>query len=71
MDYVLGEQATWGLGVGLDDDGIGMGGLGGNLAWHSTEGDYVLGFVTGRVADHDRVTRVDNAVRGCLGLPPL
>jgi CubicO group peptidase (beta-lactamase class C family) len=71
LDYVLGEQATWGLGVGIDDDGIGMGGLGGSLAWHSTEGDYVLGFVTGLVAEHDRVTRVDNAVRACLGLPPL
>jgi hypothetical protein len=31
----------------------------------------VLGFVTGWIADHDRMTRIDNAVRGCLGLPPL
>ena len=71
LDYVIGEQVTWGLGVGLDDDGFGMGGTGGSLGWHSTEGGYSLGFVTGLVAEHDRVTRVDNAVRGCLGLPPL
>ncbi len=71
LDHVIGEQVTWGLGVGLDDDGFGMGGTGGSLGWHSTEGDYRLGFVTGLVAEHDRVTRVDNAVRGCLALPPL
>ena len=71
LDYVIGEQVTWGLGVGLDDDGFGMGGTGGSLGWHSTEGGYSLGFLTGLVAGHDRVTRVDNAVRGCLGLPPL
>lgn len=71
VDYVLGEEATWGLGVGIDADGHGMGGLGGSLAWHSTEGGYVLGFVSGLVADHSRATRLDNAVRACCGLPAL
>jgi hypothetical protein len=71
VDYVLGERVSWGLGVGIDVDGFGMGGSGGSLGWHSTEGDYVIGFVTGLFADHDRVTRVDNAVRACRGLPPL
>jgi CubicO group peptidase (beta-lactamase class C family) len=70
-DRVLDRQAAWGLGVGIDDDGYGMGGVGGSVAWCSTEGAYVLGFVTGWIADHDRMTRIDNAVRGCLGLPPL
>ncbi len=70
-DQVLGEQAEWGLGVALDADGYGMGGVGGSLGWWSTDGDYGIGFVTGTIADHERVTRVDNAVRGCLGLPPL
>jgi CubicO group peptidase (beta-lactamase class C family) len=71
VDRVLGEEARWGLGVGIDDDGYGMGGLGGSVAWCSTEGGYVLGFVTGRVADHDRMGRIENAVRDCLGLRPL
>jgi hypothetical protein len=71
VDRVLGEESRWGLGVGIDDDGYGMGGLGGSVAWCSTEGEYVLGFVTGRIADHERASRIDNAVRGCLGLPPL
>ena len=71
VDRVLDERADWGLGVALDTDGYGMGGVGGSLGWWSTEGGYALAFVTGVIADHDRVTRVDNAVRGCLGLEPL
>jgi hypothetical protein len=71
VDHVLGSEAAWGLGVQIDDDGFGMGGTGGSLGWWSSEGRYAIGFVTGYVADHDRVTRLDNAVRGCLGLPPL
>ena len=69
VDRVLGEPAEWGLGVALDVDGYGMGGVGGSFGWWSTEGDYAIGFLTGVIADHDRATRVDNAVRACLGLP--
>jgi CubicO group peptidase (beta-lactamase class C family) len=32
-DRLLGEDATWGLGVGLDDGGWGMGGIGGSIGW--------------------------------------
>ena len=71
VDHVLGDEAAWGLGVQIEADGFGMGGTGGSLGWWSSEGRYAIGFVTGYVADHDRVTRLDNAVRGCLGLPPL
>jgi CubicO group peptidase (beta-lactamase class C family) len=71
VDRVLGEEVQWGLGVRLDEDGFGMGGTGGNLGWYSTAGGYAIGFVTGLVADHDRVTLIENAVRGCLGLPSL
>ena len=69
VDRVLGEPAEWGLGVALDVDGFGMGGVGGSFGWWSTEGDYAIGFLTGVIADHDRATRVDNAVRACLGSP--
>ncbi len=47
VDQVLGEPAEWGLGVALDVDGFGMGGVGGSFGWWSTEGDYAIGFVTG------------------------
>jgi CubicO group peptidase (beta-lactamase class C family) len=70
-DHVLGEQAAWGLGVRLDDDGYGMGGVGGSVGWCSTAGDYVLAFVTGRIAGHDRSDRLENALRSCLSLPPV
>ena len=70
-DRVLGEDARWGLGVALDDDGWGMGGVGGSFGWWSDAGRYAFGFVTGDIADHDRGGRVENALRGVLGLPPV
>ncbi len=71
VDRVLGSPARWGLGVGIDDDGYGMGGVGGSAGWWSTDGRYALGFTTGWVGDFDRQTLLENAVRGCLGLPEL
>ena len=70
FDRVVGTQVSWGLGVGLDQDGWGMGGTGGSFGWWSEAGGYALGFVTGHVADHDRGDRVENAVREVLGLAP-
>lgn len=71
LDLVLGDERSWGLGFLVEPDGYGMGGLGGSVGWWSREGGYALGFVTGEIADHDRATRLENAVRACLGLPPL
>jgi CubicO group peptidase (beta-lactamase class C family) len=71
VDRFTGGHQRWGLGVGREDDGFGMGGLGGSVGWWSEEGTYAYGFVTGRVADHDRSARLEDVVRGCLGLPPL
>ncbi|MGZ4437539.1 MAG: serine hydrolase domain-containing protein [Nocardioidaceae bacterium] len=70
-DRVLGADARWGLGVAVEDDGWGMGGVGGSLGWWSDEGGYAFGFVTGEIAGHDRSGRLENAVRACLGLAPL
>ena len=71
-DVVTGGEAAWGLGVGVDaDDGWGMGGTGGSFGWWSEAGAYAIGFVTGHVAGHDRGGRLENAVRACLGLPPV
>ncbi|NUR09217.1 MAG: beta-lactamase family protein [Nocardioidaceae bacterium] len=71
VDRFTGSPEQWALGVGHDEDGFGMGGLGGNLGWWSTAGEYAFAFVTARVADHSRCARVENALRSCLGLPPL
>ena len=70
-DLVMGDEREWGLGVVLDPDGFGMGGLGGSLGWWSEVGQYALGFATGEIAGYDRSERLENAVRGCLGLPPI
>jgi CubicO group peptidase (beta-lactamase class C family) len=71
IDAVTGSAAQWGLGVAIDSDGWGMGGLGGSVGWWSEEGAYALGFVTAYLAGHDRGTQVENTVRDCVGLPPL
>jgi CubicO group peptidase (beta-lactamase class C family) len=70
-DQVLGEDNTWGLGFGIDKDGYGMGGLGGSYGGTSTVGGYTVGFITGSVGSHDRSEALENALRDCLGVPPL
>jgi CubicO group peptidase (beta-lactamase class C family) len=67
IDQVFGEPNAFGLGFGLDDDGFGMGGLGGSYGGASRDG-YAIGFVTGSMGSFDRETRVENALRSCLGL---
>lgn len=70
-DQVFGDDNAWGLGFGIDDEGFGMGGLGGSYGATSTRGGYSLGFVTGSVGTHERVTSLENSLRTCLGLEPL
>jgi CubicO group peptidase (beta-lactamase class C family) len=70
-DLVTGSAAVWGLGVGIEPDGWGMGGMGGSLGWWSEEGRYAIGFVTAYLDDHERSLLLENTVRGCLGLPPV
>jgi CubicO group peptidase (beta-lactamase class C family) len=70
-ERVMGGEGQWGLGVGVDDDGYGMGGLGGSFGWWSEVGQYALGFVTGHIGTFDRSQRVEDAVRDALGLPHL
>ncbi len=70
-DAVIGADNAWGLGFGVDPDGFGMGGLGGSVGWASTAGSYAFAFLTGSMGNHDRADTVENALRSCLGLPPL
>ena len=71
VDAVFGEHSAWGLGFSVDEDGFGMGGAGGSYAGASTAGGYAFAFMTGTMGSHDRGTAVENAFRGCLGMPPL
>ena len=69
VDAVFGEPVSWGLGFGVDDGGYGMGGVGGSYAGFAD--GYAFCFLTAAMGDHDRATAVENAFRGCLGLPEL
>ncbi|MEP7024202.1 MAG: serine hydrolase domain-containing protein [Actinomycetota bacterium] len=72
QDQVFGHDSSWGLGFAIeDDDGYGMGGLGGNYGGASTAGGYTIGFVTGQVGGFDTLTVLEDTLRECLGLPPL
>ena len=70
-DQVFGDDTSWGLGFGIDPDGWGMGGLGGNYGGVCPAGGYTVAFVTGSAGGHDRGEAVENALRDCLGLPAL
>ncbi|MGZ6754031.1 MAG: serine hydrolase, partial [Nocardioides sp.] len=70
-DLVMGDERQWGLGVAVDADGYGMGGLGGSFGWWSEAGGYAAAFMTGHIGDHSRGDRLEGAVRDVLGLPPL
>ena len=70
VDRVVGgEPRAWGLGVAVEPDGWGMGGIGGSSGWWCEEGRYAYAWLTSHVADHGPSDRVENAVRGVLGLP--
>ncbi len=70
-ELVIGVERAWGLGVVVEPDGYGMGGVGGSFGWWSEDGQYAIAFLTGHIGGHDRGERVENAVRTALGLPPL
>jgi CubicO group peptidase (beta-lactamase class C family) len=69
VDRVFGQSNSWGLGFGVDDDGYGMGGLGGSYGGACPADGYTVGFVTGSVGNHDRADALENVLRDCLGLP--
>jgi CubicO group peptidase (beta-lactamase class C family) len=70
-ELVIGGDREWGLGVAVDPDGYGMGGVGGSFGWWSETGQYAVAFLTGHIGNHDRGERLESAVRDVLGLPPL
>lgn len=69
VDRVLGgEPRAWGLGVLVEDDGWGMGGIGGSTGWWCTDGEYAVAYLTSHIADHTPATRIENALREAIGL---
>ena len=65
-DLLLEEEVTWGLGVGVDDDGYGMGGLGGSLGLADPALALAESYVTCQMGSHDRADAMDAAVRAAL-----
>jgi CubicO group peptidase (beta-lactamase class C family) len=70
-DRVFGHENAWGLGFAVDEDGFGMGALGGSYGGACPEGGYAFGYVTGWMGDHGPATRLENALRGCLGMAAI
>lgn len=61
-DAFLRGPATWSLGLRVDDDEPGMGGIGGSAAWWSPAHGYAMAYVTRGLLDHARVDAVATAV---------
>lgn len=70
-DLVFGHENAWGLGFGVDDEGFGMGGLGGSFGGASRRGGYAFAYVTGTMGDGSAGEALENTFRACLGLAPL
>jgi CubicO group peptidase (beta-lactamase class C family) len=66
VDLLLQERATWGLGVGIDSDGYGMGGLGGSVGLADPALGLAEAYVTRQMGTHDRAEAIDAAVRAVL-----
>ncbi|HJQ07510.1 MAG TPA: serine hydrolase domain-containing protein [Nocardioides sp.] len=70
-DLVTGHPALWGLGVSVDPDGWGMGGIGGSFGCWSPAGGYAFAFTTADLGTFDRVDALENAFRAVVGLAPI
>jgi CubicO group peptidase (beta-lactamase class C family) len=65
-DRLLEEEETWGLGVWVDHDGYGMGGLGGSLGMADPALGLAEAYVTRQMGDHERSDAMDAAIRAAL-----
>ena len=65
-DALLDREVTWGLGVQFDETYVGMGGLGGSDGLADLRRGYSFGYVTSRLADHDRAVALTDAIEAVL-----
>jgi CubicO group peptidase (beta-lactamase class C family) len=65
-DVLLGDDVSWGLGVGIDEHGFGMGGLGGAYGGGDLARRFGFGYVTAAMADHARVDLVADTFEACI-----
>ena len=65
-DVLLGDDVAWGLGVGVDEHGFGMGGLGGAYGGGDLGRRFGFGYVTATMADHARVDLVADTFEACV-----
>lgn len=71
VDAVVGQRLSWGLGLQIDGDGFGMGGIGGSIGAASRTGDYGICFLPAYMSGQDRADRLERVLRECLSVPPL
>jgi CubicO group peptidase (beta-lactamase class C family) len=65
-DRLLGQHVTWGLGVGLEEGGWGMGGIGGSLGWALPARRLAWGYATTRIGDHDRALALEASLLAAI-----
>jgi CubicO group peptidase (beta-lactamase class C family) len=65
-DVVFEDERTWGLGVAIEPDGFGMGGLGGSLGWADPQLGLAEAYITRSMRDHVRADAMDAAMRAAL-----
>jgi CubicO group peptidase (beta-lactamase class C family) len=65
-DALLDREVSWGLGVQFEESYVGMGGLGGSDGLADRERGYSFGYVTRRLADHDRAIALTETFESCL-----
>ena len=65
-DALLEQEVTWGLGVQFEEAYVGMGGIGGSAGFAELRRGYSFGYVTRRLADHDRAVALSDAVEAVL-----
>lgn len=66
FDHFLRENATWTLGFRLDDEEIGMGGIGGSAGWHSPRLNYSMAYTSRGLGTFDRLEQLANITESII-----
>ena len=69
-DRLLGQHTTWGLGVGLENAGWRMGGIGGSLGWAVPSHGLAWAYATTRIGDYDRALTFEASLLAAVDAPP-